>query len=202
MGSSWAHGLQPHAATQPPLGLEAFFQGFSNIVFTFGGHCMLMELVDSQFRPSKFSRTFAFSLIYVTATLTLPNAAFTFLAFPDKVRARGTGARRARTRAHTRTHTHTRAHTHTHTHTRTHTHTHTHFAPPGRALRQRVCHLPPVRLEDGRHRAHGGAPAGGFWLVHAAGAPLSARLPACVQGASQAAWMVQLLDMQQACAWK
>ena len=30
------------AARQPPPGLPAFFQGFSNCVFTFGGHCMLM----------------------------------------------------------------------------------------------------------------------------------------------------------------
>lgn len=50
MGSAWAHGLDASAATQPPLGLTQAFQGFSNIVFTFGGHCMLMELVDSQFR--------------------------------------------------------------------------------------------------------------------------------------------------------
>jgi len=35
MGSSWKHGLVKSAATQPPLGLDEFFQGFSNIVFTF-----------------------------------------------------------------------------------------------------------------------------------------------------------------------
>lgn len=42
MAESWKHGLNAAAATQPPLGLDAFFQGFSNIVFTFGGHCMIM----------------------------------------------------------------------------------------------------------------------------------------------------------------
>jgi hypothetical protein len=48
------------------------------------GHCMLLEVLDSQFRPSKFPRTFMFALIYVTSTLTVPNAAFTFLAFPEQ----------------------------------------------------------------------------------------------------------------------
>lgn len=36
MVASWKHGLNPAAARQPPLGLNDFFQGFSNIVFTFG----------------------------------------------------------------------------------------------------------------------------------------------------------------------
>jgi len=48
---------------------------------------MLIELVDSQFRPSRFPNTFAKALTYVTLTLTLPNALFTFLAFPKQVRA-------------------------------------------------------------------------------------------------------------------
>ncbi len=47
---------------------------------------MLIELVDSQFRPSRFPLTFARALTYVTLTLTLPNALFTFLAFPRLVR--------------------------------------------------------------------------------------------------------------------
>ncbi|KAI8476179.1 MAG: transmembrane amino acid transporter protein-domain-containing protein [Monoraphidium minutum] len=87
--SSLAHGLDASAAALPPPGAEAFFQGFSNIVFTFGGHCMLMELVDSQFRPSKFSSTFSSALAYVTLTLTLPSASLTFLAFPGEAAARG-----------------------------------------------------------------------------------------------------------------
>jgi hypothetical protein len=45
---------------------------------------MLLEVLDSQFRPSKFPKTFMFALIYVTSTLTVPNAAFTFLAFPEQ----------------------------------------------------------------------------------------------------------------------
>lgn len=41
-------------------------------------------MLDSQWRPSKFPKTFSFALLYVTSTLTLPNAAFTFLAFPER----------------------------------------------------------------------------------------------------------------------
>jgi hypothetical protein len=63
---------------------------------------MLMELVDSQFRPSKFSPTFAAALTYVTLTLTLPNALFTFLAFPKEARAARARARAARRRGRPR----------------------------------------------------------------------------------------------------
>lgn len=43
------------------------------------------EVLDSQFAPSKFPRTFMSAVVYVTSTLTLPNAVFTFLAFPEAV---------------------------------------------------------------------------------------------------------------------
>lgn len=42
MAVSWSHGLNPAAASRPPLGLEPVFAGLSNILFTFGGHCMLL----------------------------------------------------------------------------------------------------------------------------------------------------------------
>lgn len=38
--------------------------------------------MDSQWAPSKFSKAFNWSQVYVTGLLTWPNAAFTFLAFP------------------------------------------------------------------------------------------------------------------------
>lgn len=41
-------------------------------------------MLDSQFRPSKFPKAFTYALLYVTTTLTLPNAIFTFLAFPEE----------------------------------------------------------------------------------------------------------------------
>ena len=84
IGSSWAHGLKPYAATLQPTSIENIFAATSNILFTFGGHCMLLEVLDSQFRPSKFPKTFTFALIYVTSTLTLPNAIFTYLAYPEE----------------------------------------------------------------------------------------------------------------------
>lgn len=142
MGMSWANWhprTVARAARAPPPGVEAFFQAFSNIVFTFGGHCMLMwvgrarvvvcartdwglgitdrggiqarfgrppafpaptgrlplppnlhppcrEVVDSQWRASRYPATFASALAYVTLAMTLPSAVFTYLAFPTKVR--------------------------------------------------------------------------------------------------------------------
>lgn len=49
---------------------------------------------------SRFSKTFAQALTYVTLTLTLPNALFTFLAFPKEVRARSECTCKAIRRAH------------------------------------------------------------------------------------------------------
>jgi hypothetical protein len=40
------------------------------------------EVIDSQWRPSKFTQAFAWSQLYTSSLLTLPNAIFTFLAFP------------------------------------------------------------------------------------------------------------------------
>ena len=84
IGSSWAHGLKPYAATLQPTSIENIFAATSNILFTFGGHCMLLEVLDSQFRPSNFPKTFTWAHIYVVSTLTLPNAVFTFLAYPEE----------------------------------------------------------------------------------------------------------------------
>jgi hypothetical protein len=48
--TSLVHGLDSSAAYQPPGSLEDVFAAVSNILFTFGGHCMLLEVLDSQFK--------------------------------------------------------------------------------------------------------------------------------------------------------
>jgi hypothetical protein len=47
-----SNGLQSVAWTnqKPPQGVDGFFAGASNIIFTFGGHAMLLEVVDSMFK--------------------------------------------------------------------------------------------------------------------------------------------------------
>ena len=43
--------------TAPPInGLRGFFDGLTNILFTFGGHFMLVEVLDSMFRPARFHK--------------------------------------------------------------------------------------------------------------------------------------------------
>ncbi|KAL0027200.1 hypothetical protein WJX77_002860 [Trebouxia sp. C0004] len=77
-----AQGLQEGLWGQAPTqGLQAFVEGSTNLLFVYGGHAMLMEVMDSMQQPSKFPRVFAASYLYVF-TLTLPSAATMFAAFP------------------------------------------------------------------------------------------------------------------------
>ncbi|EFN55688.1 hypothetical protein CHLNCDRAFT_133952 [Chlorella variabilis] len=71
-------GLQSVAWTdQTPPSLDGFFAGASNIIFTFGGHAMLLEVMDSMFRPFKFHKVFYWSYNYVY-TLVMPNSVFIY----------------------------------------------------------------------------------------------------------------------------
>ncbi|KAF6262602.1 transmembrane amino acid transporter protein-domain-containing protein [Scenedesmus sp. NREL 46B-D3] len=72
VGVSLKTGLSLEAAQQPPRSTADVFSALAN---TF-------EVLDSQWAPSKFSKAFAWSQVYVTGLLTWPNAAFTFMAFP------------------------------------------------------------------------------------------------------------------------
>ncbi|GAX79909.1 hypothetical protein CEUSTIGMA_g7349.t1 [Chlamydomonas eustigma] len=86
IAESIQHGFPNAAATaaaQPTEFLD-IFQAVSNILFTFGGHAMLIEVLDGQFRPSKFRGMFGWALVYVTAFLTLPSASLVYLSFPEE----------------------------------------------------------------------------------------------------------------------
>ncbi len=52
MGASIAHGFEnaAAAAAKQPTSISDIFQAVSSILFTFGGHAMLMEVLDSQFK--------------------------------------------------------------------------------------------------------------------------------------------------------
>ncbi|DBA89592.1 TPA: Lymphocyte transmembrane adapter 1 [Trebouxia sp. C0005] len=77
-----AQGLQEGLWGQAPTqGLQAFVEGSTNLLFVYGGHAMLMEVMDSMHQPRKFPRVFTASYLYVF-TLTLPSAATMFAAFP------------------------------------------------------------------------------------------------------------------------
>eukprot|EP00887_Chlorella_sp_A99_P002750 scaffold6.g2750.t1 len=75
-------GLNSVAWTnQTPPSLDAFFAGASNIIFTFGGHAMLLEVMDSMFHPYKFHKVFYASYSYVY-TLIMPNSIFIYWGWP------------------------------------------------------------------------------------------------------------------------
>ncbi|PSC69121.1 auxin transporter 1 [Micractinium conductrix] len=75
-------GLQSSPWTdQKPESLDGFFAGASNIIFTFGGHAMLLEVMDSMFRPYTFHKVFYSSYLYVF-TLVLPNSVFILWGWP------------------------------------------------------------------------------------------------------------------------
>ncbi|KAI7843624.1 hypothetical protein COHA_002864 [Chlorella ohadii] len=78
-------GLKSQAWTDqtPSAGWEGFFAGASNIIFTFGGHAMLLEVMDSMFKPYKFHKVFYGSYLYVY-TLVLPNSMFIFWGWPEQ----------------------------------------------------------------------------------------------------------------------
>lgn len=62
--------------------LETFFDGLTTILFTFGGHYMLMEVLDGMFVPGKFHRHYCFSYPMVLF-LTLPTAVMVNWAYPE-----------------------------------------------------------------------------------------------------------------------
>ena len=82
---SGGQGLQAVAFTNqtPSQGWHGFMEGASNIIFVFGGHAMLFEVMDAMFVPYKFHRVFYFSYLYVY-TLILPNSVFMVAGWFDE----------------------------------------------------------------------------------------------------------------------
>ncbi|KAL4441475.1 hypothetical protein ABPG77_001979 [Micractinium sp. CCAP 211/92] len=76
-------GLNSAAWDNNVPSLSAFFAGASNIIFTFGGHAMLLEVMDAMFAPYKFHKVFYISYSYVY-TLVLPNSVFIFWGWPSQ----------------------------------------------------------------------------------------------------------------------
>ena len=76
------NGLKSEAwSREDPGGVYNFFSGASNIIFTFGGHGMLLEVMDAMYRPYNFHKTFFCSYSYVF-TLVIPNTLFVYWGFP------------------------------------------------------------------------------------------------------------------------
>jgi len=64
----------PKAVFYPRVTVDSFFEGSGDIIFTFSGHAMLIEVMSNMKKPSDFGKAFTWSWAYVLAFLTLPHA--------------------------------------------------------------------------------------------------------------------------------
>ncbi|KAF4358792.1 hypothetical protein F8388_022559 [Cannabis sativa] len=73
-------GVQHSAPTKPVL----YFTGATNILYTFGGHAVTVEIMHAMWKPQKFKYIYLLATLYVF-TLTLPSAACVYWAFGDEL---------------------------------------------------------------------------------------------------------------------
>ncbi|ONK71394.1 uncharacterized protein A4U43_C04F8100 [Asparagus officinalis] len=67
-----------------PAKLVLYFTGATNILYTFGGHAVTVEIMHAMWKPQKFKAIYLLATAYVM-TLTLPSAASVYWAFGDEL---------------------------------------------------------------------------------------------------------------------
>ncbi|KAI5435495.1 variant 6, Auxin transporter-like protein 5 [Lathyrus oleraceus] len=65
-----------------PNKMVLYFTGATNILYTFGGHAVTVEIMHAMWKPQKFKAIYLMATLYVL-TLTLPSAAAVYWAFGD-----------------------------------------------------------------------------------------------------------------------
>ncbi|GER50270.1 auxin transporter-like protein 2 [Striga asiatica] len=65
-----------------PTKIVLYFTGATNILYTFGGHAVTVEIMHAMWKPQKFKSIYLLATAYVL-TLTLPSAAAVYWAFGD-----------------------------------------------------------------------------------------------------------------------
>ncbi|CAA3015132.1 Auxin transporter 3 [Olea europaea subsp. europaea] len=80
--ASLLHGKVEGAKHSGPTKMDLYFTGNTNILYTFGGHAVTVEIMHAMWKPQKFKLTYLMSTIYVL-TLTLPSASAVYWAFGD-----------------------------------------------------------------------------------------------------------------------
>ncbi|EAY80094.1 hypothetical protein EE612_053740 [Oryza sativa] len=73
-------GAAPRAG--PSKTMVLYFTGATNILYTFGGHAVTVEIMHAMWRPRRFKMIYLAATAYVL-TLTLPSAAAMYWAFGD-----------------------------------------------------------------------------------------------------------------------
>nr|CAD1844140.1 unnamed protein product [Ananas comosus var. bracteatus] len=80
--ASLLHGQVEGVKHSGPTKMVLYFTGATNILYTFGGHAVTVEIMHAMWRPQKFKAIYLLATLYVL-TLTLPSAASVYWAFGD-----------------------------------------------------------------------------------------------------------------------
>ncbi|KAL3753618.1 hypothetical protein ACJRO7_000948 [Eucalyptus globulus] len=78
------HGQAEGVTHTGPNKLVLYFTGATNILYTFGGHAVTVEIMHAMWKPQKFKYIYLMATLYVF-TLTLPSAAAVYWAFGDEL---------------------------------------------------------------------------------------------------------------------
>nr|CAB3461315.1 unnamed protein product [Digitaria exilis] len=78
------HGQVDGVTHSGPNKLVLYFTGATNILYTFGGHAITVEIMHAMWKPRKFKYIYLLATVYVF-TLTLPSAAAMYWAFGDQL---------------------------------------------------------------------------------------------------------------------
>ncbi|KAG7032783.1 Auxin transporter-like protein 3, partial [Cucurbita argyrosperma subsp. argyrosperma] len=71
-----------HGQHSGPTTMVLYFTGATNILYTFGGHAVTVEIMHAMWKPQKFKLIYLIATLYVL-TLTLPSASAVYWAFGD-----------------------------------------------------------------------------------------------------------------------
>ncbi|GER50976.1 auxin transporter-like protein [Striga asiatica] len=82
--ASFAHGQVEGVTHSGPTTMVLYFTGATNILYTFGGHAVTVEIMHAMWKPSKFKYIYLLATLYVF-TLTIPSASAVYWAFGDKL---------------------------------------------------------------------------------------------------------------------
>ncbi|CAN6374276.1 unnamed protein product [Urochloa humidicola] len=77
-----AHGQVEGVTHSGPKKMVLYFTGATNILYTFGGHAVTVEIMHAMWKPQKFKLIYLLATLYVL-TLTLPSASAVYWAFGD-----------------------------------------------------------------------------------------------------------------------
>ncbi|KAL8553021.1 hypothetical protein ACS0TY_001630 [Phlomoides rotata] len=77
--TSLIHGQVEGVKHSGPTKLVLYFTGATNILYTFGGHAVTVEIMHAMWKPQKFKSIYLYATLYVM-TLTIPSAS-AFITF-------------------------------------------------------------------------------------------------------------------------